>query len=53
VALDIGVDELRDLYNQAESGDSIFKAPGSLKFQLKKKDTVLFFYPECDGNEMK
>jgi hypothetical protein len=40
---------LRNMFDRASSGDSLFKSKGSLAFYLKKKDTTLVFYPECDG----
>lgn len=32
----------------AQNGDSIFKFPGSLRYKLKSKDKIMFFYPGCD-----
>lgn len=33
----------------AQPGDSIWKRKGSLKYYLKRKDSVIIFYPDC-GN---
>jgi hypothetical protein len=45
--------ELRDLYNNASIGDSIYKDMGSLEYKLIKKDTVLSFYVVCNGEKMR
>jgi len=50
---EIGVHALEELYNNTTVGDSIMKAQGSLEFRLVKKDTVLSFYPMCNGETIK
>jgi hypothetical protein len=40
-------------YDMAEPGDSIIKTAGTLKHILKKKDTVVSFYPTCKFQEIK
>jgi hypothetical protein len=49
----LGVDELKNLFDHASVGDSIYKEIGSLEFKLIKKDTMMSFYPECDGVSIK
>lgn len=48
-----GFTQLGDLWDSAEVGDSIYKALNSLEYRLIKIDTVLSYYPECDGRKIK
>jgi hypothetical protein len=41
------------LYDNAIRGDIVKKEINTLKFEIIKKDTVLYFYPQCDGREIK
>jgi hypothetical protein len=41
------------LFENAQKGDSIYKAKGSLAVYLYKPDTTLVFYPVCDGDTLK
>ncbi len=50
---EIGMADLRGLYNHASIGDTIYKPKGSLAFQLKKRDTTMVFYSECEGKEIR
>lgn len=48
-----GFSRLEDLWDSTEIGDSIYKAVNSLEYRLIKVDTVLSFYPQCDGRKVK
>ena len=45
--------ELLSLWDAAQIGDSVYKAPGSIEYNLIKPDTTLSFYPICDGRELR
>ncbi|PZF71870.1 hypothetical protein [Taibaiella soli] len=49
----LGLFDIDDLYNAAEVGDSVSKASGQLEYKLFKKDTILSFYPFCDGKDLR
>lgn len=45
--------EFPHLYNYSAGGDKLVKDSLILEFRLIKKDTVITFYPVCDGKELK
>lgn len=44
--------QLFDLWTAAQTGDSIYKAANSLQYCLIKRDTIICFYPECNGSKI-
>ena len=48
-----GISDLPDLYRNASIGDSMCKDSGSLEVRLVKKDTTMYFYPNCAGEILK
>jgi len=47
------VNEYIHLYDFSDIGDSIYKGKGSIEVRLIKRDTIMSFYPECNGEPMK
>jgi hypothetical protein len=45
--------QLLRLWDAAQIGDSVYKAPGSIEYDLIKPDTTLSFYPVCGGRELR
>ena len=47
------VDDIPLFFESARKGDSLLKAANSYKYILKRKDTIMEFYPRCDGETLK
>ena len=42
-----------EMYDELQSGDTVIKKAGSLKFILKRDGVTKEYYPKCDGKEIK
>ena len=45
--------ELIGIYKYGEKGDTVIKNANSLEYKLIKKDTMMSFYPICNGREIR
>jgi len=46
--------DVYELYDVLQPGDSLIKKAGTLKHELiRKGEAPRYFYPKCDGNEIK
>lgn len=46
-------DNYTAMWNVASAGDFLYKSPNTLLVRLKKSDTILTFFPTCNGKTVK